>query len=68
MVEILLPKFSKFRRVEDSKKNRWDEVARQFHEVGRPVRDRKDSWHKSIKESQRDELASLTMDLKKVIS
>ena len=34
--------------------------------MGFLVRDRKDSWHKSIKESQKrdDELASLTMDTK----
>ena len=44
------PKVLKVPKSEDSKKNRWDEVARQFTKWGRPVRDRKDSWHKSIKE------------------
>ena len=52
-----------------SHKDRWGEVTQQFHEVGLLVRDKKDSWHKSIKECQKreDELVSLTMEFKSEI-
>ena len=51
---------------------RCDDVTQQFHQVGLQVRDKMDSWHKSIKESQKREegLVSLTIAFvfKKMIS
>ena len=65
--DLLLRALKALKKRKDSHKSRWDEVTRQFHRVGPMVRDRrdkKDSQHKSSKESQKreEELVSVTTE------